>query len=324
MFAWTERPLEDLAHAHAALAHGALEDTTTVSTQGVMRGRGAWSASDVIGVVLLIGVSVIVAWDAWSDMFHIAYNDAEQSHVLLVPIVAAWLTWIRRGRLRRCPREGRMIGPVFVAAGWLLYSAGDLLLIQAAWHLGAITVAVGCFLAFAGRQYLTRLLPAFVVLAFMVPVPGLIREQIALPLQTATAEATQEILALLNVDAVRSGNALSVNGTDILIAEACNGLRMVFALFLVSYAFAYSTPIRDWIRVLIIAASPITAIMCNVVRLVPSVWVYGFVSEEAGNRMHDIGSWVMLPIAFLILLGIFRLLRWALVPVYRYALAYGR
>ena len=35
------------------------------------------------------------------------------------------------------------------------------------------------------------------------------------------------------------------------------------------------------------------------------------------------GGWVMLPIAFLILLAIIRLLRWAQVPVYRFHLAYG-
>jgi exosortase len=278
----------------------------------------------VVGLAALLGVGIAVTWDAWADMFFIARRDEEQSHVLLVPVIAAWLAWMRRARLRRCPRDRRWIGPVFIVAGWLLYSLGDLRLVQSFWHLGAIAVAVGCFLSFAGARYLTRLLPAFAVLAVAVPVPGMVREWLAPPLQQATAEATRRTLSLVGVEVARAGSTLSINGQDILIAEACNGLRMVFALMLVSYAFAYSSPIRNGVRVLIVAMSPVTAIACNVLRLVPTVWVHGFVSAEAGEWMHELGGWVMLPVAFLLLLGMFRGLRWALVPVYRYTLAYGK
>jgi exosortase len=286
--------------------------------------REGWSLAEVVGLLTLMAVGFAVTWEAWYDVFWIATRDEEQSHVLLVPVIAAWLVWMRRGRLRRCPRDQRWVGPVLVAAGWVLHSLGDLWLIQAFWHLGAIVVVAGCFLSFAGGRYLWRLLPAFVVLACMVPVPGIVREQIALPLQQATAEATRRVLSVLGVEVARTGNALSINGTEVLIAEACNGLRMVFALFLVSYTFAYSAPIRNPVRVLIVLMSPVTAILCNVIRLVPTVWVYGYVSEDAGKRMHDVGGWLMLPVAFLMLLGVFRALRWALVPVYRYTLAYGR
>ena len=38
------------------------------------------------------------------------------------------------------------------------------------------------------------------------------------------------------------------------MAEACNGMRMVFALVLVSYAFAYSMPLRNTVRILVLIA----------------------------------------------------------------------
>jgi exosortase len=275
-------------------------------------------------LVGLLAAAATVTWDAWADIAYFATRDEEQSHILLVPIVAVWLAWVRRGRLRRCPRDRRWVGPLLVAAGWAMYSLGDQWHLRAVFHLGAVTITVGCFLSIAGARYLTRLLPAFCVLAFMVPVPGVVREQVALPLQGATAEATQRLLEVFGVDARRAGNALEVNGQTVLIAEACNGLRMVFALLLVSYAFAYSLPVRDPVRWFIIGLSPVTAVACNVIRLVPTVWVYGHVSASAGDAMHTVGGWLMLPIAFLVLYGIFRALRWALVPVFRYTLAYGR
>jgi exosortase/archaeosortase family protein len=108
----------------------------------------------------------------------------------------------------------------------------------------------------------------------------------------------------------------------VAIAEACNGLRMVFALFLVSAAFAFGTPLRTFVRVILILASPISALFCNVVRLVPTVWLYGS-DPEFASTFHDVSGWLMLPLAFLVLMGIIRALRWALLPVYRYTLAYG-
>ena len=86
---------------------------------------------------------------------------------------------------------------------------------------------------------------------------------------------------------------------------------------------AYGTPLREFVRVIILVASPISAIVCNVIRLVPTIWMFGNLDKEIAEGFHDISGWVMLPLAFLILLGIVRLMRWALIPVYRYSLAYG-
>jgi exosortase len=286
--------------------------------------NGRWTLADVLSTTGLVALAFAVTWDAWQDIFLITWRDEEQSHVWLVPVIAAWLVWMRRARLRRCPRDGRWVGPLLVAVGWGLHSAGDLLLYQAAWHLGAILVVVGCFLTLAGVRYLTRLLPAFLVLAFAVPVPGFVREAITVPLQQATAEATRRVLTTFGAEVSRTGSLLIVNGREVLVAETCNGLRMAFALFLVSYTFAFSTPVRNSVRVLIVLLSPVTAIVCNVIRLVPTVWLYGYVSAETGDSVHDAAGWVMVPVAFLILMGVFRMLRWALIPVYRYTLAYGK
>jgi len=160
------------------------------------------------------------------------------------------------------------------------------------------------------------------VLGFLVPIPGLIRQEIALPLQTATASVTHTTFELLGVEVSRSGNVLSINGTQVGVAEACNGLRMVFALVLVSYAFAFSVPLRWYVRTAVVGLSPLSAILCNVTRLVPTVWFYGHASDGWAGTFHDWAGWAMLFVAFLLLLGIIRLLQWALIPVTPYTLAY--
>jgi exosortase len=237
-------------------------------------------------------------------------------------VVVGWLAWVRRRRLRDCRPVGSYVGPMLVLAGWLLYSLGDTHLVQTFWHGGAILLAVGCLTTVAGRDVLVKFLPAFLALGFLVPVPGMVRQQIAIPLQTVTAEVTQRVFEILGVAVERSGNMLSINGVDVQIAEACNGLRMVFALVLVSFAFAFGNPLRPYARILVLAAAPLSAILCNVVRLVPTVWLFGNQSRGFAEGFHDLSAWVMLLISFLILMGIIRLLRWALVPITRYTLAY--
>ena len=115
---------------------------------------------------------------------------------------------------------------------------------------------------------------------------------------------------------------LSINGVDVGIAEACNGLRMVFALVLVSYAFAYGMPLRWYVRLLVVVASPISAILCNLIRMVPTVWLYGFASAKVADIFHMVSGWGMLIIAFMLLYGIIATLRWARVPVSQYVLAH--
>jgi exosortase len=215
-----------------------------------------------------------------------------------------------------------MAGPIIVLIGCGMWTLGYNHAMQSVWHAGAVAVTVGAAMTVLGKNVLFRFLPAFAVLIFLVPIPGLLRQGISLPLQTASAQATAAILETFGIPIERSGNVVTINGVGVEVAEACNGMRMVFALFLVSYAFAFGMPLRNGVRALVLLASPVAAILCNVVRLIPTVLLYGFASNSVATSFHDISGWLMVPLAFMILLGVMRILRWALIPVSRYTLAY--
>jgi hypothetical protein len=55
--------------------------------------------------------------------------------------------------------------------------------------------------------------------------------------------------------AVKSGNVLIINGERVGVGEACNGMRLVFALALVVYAFAFGTPLKPATRLILLALS---------------------------------------------------------------------
>jgi exosortase len=285
-------------------------------------GYSKWEVWHFLGAFALGAIAIAVCWQAWKDIHDIAQLDEEQSHIFLVPVVAVWMVWARRKRLRNCPPGGTFVGPIIAAVGAAASVIGYDHAIQSLWHLGAVLLFIGAVLTTLGKNVLFQFLPAFAVLAFLVPIPGAIRQAISIPLQTATASVTEAILDLCGVPLTRSGNVLKINGMDVAVAEACNGMRMVFALLLVAYAFAFSIPLRNTTRFFLLLFSPAAALFCNVLRLIPTTLIYGYMERSTGDQFHDWSGWLMLPVAFFLLMGVVKALKWALIPVMRYNLAY--
>ena len=272
-------------------------------------------------VLALFGL--VVTYRAWVDIFEIAWEQPEYQHVFLVPFVAFFLAFVRRERLKYIRVSGTTLGPVLVILGWIASTYGFNHRVQALFHVGAVLVVIGCVVAALGKQALFRFLPVAVVLLLIVPIPNALRQDISKPLQHYTAEIDSYLLSLFGVDTQVSGNVLIINNQPVLIAEGCNGMRMVFPLLLISYGFAFGLPLRASVRALIVFASPIVALVCNVLRVLPLVWLQGqgAMGQTIGEQLHEQSGWLMVPLAFLVLLGLIRLLNWAMVPVYRYPLA---
>ena len=282
--------------------------------------REGWRPYHLWLAAAFVLAAVWVTYAAWGDMLHIATDDEECGHALLAIPAFAWLAWIRKGRLRRCQPRGRWLGTLMVAAGWLIWSIGFRKQWQPFWHGGALVLVLGAFLTAVGSDVFWEFLAAFAVLGFMVPVPVLARQYISLPLQGYTAHATQIVCEALGMSVERGNNLLTVNGVQVAISEACNGMRLVFALIMVCYLFAFVVPLRGYVRFLLLALSPFIAAIANIVRLVPTVWVFGHCRQDIAETFHDVTGWVMLIAAFLTMLGILKLLRWAMLPVQHFRL----
>ena len=283
--------------------------------------RYGWRTTHVVMVIVMMAVAVFASITQWLDIAMIAIKDEESSHIFLVFPIAAWLVWIRRIRFRRCRPRASWIGWLMILAGYALANVSYVNAFQAGWHGGAVLMFVGAVTSVVGLQVIANFMPAVMILVLLVPIPGNLRLAIAGPLQNATARVTTLVLETLGFYVERSGNLVNINDMPVAVAEACNGMRMVFALILVSYAFAFSVPLKNSVRLMVLLLSPVAAIICNVLRLSPTVILYGSASQEVADGFHDIAGWLMLPVAFMMLMGTTRALRWAMVPTYRFTLA---
>ena len=212
--------------------------------------RGGRRALQFIALLIFIAAGIFATRGAWEDIIHVATRDEEASHIWLVPFLAAWLAWVRRKNLAGLNPAPSVTGPILVGLGWWIGHMGFYGARQSPWHLGALLVAIGCAMTLLGMRIFQAIWPAVLVLLFVIPVPGMVRQQISIPLERATAWLTGGLLGIGGFPIVRSGNVITINGTPVTVAEACNGLRMVFPLFLIVYVFCFMLPLRTWLRVL--------------------------------------------------------------------------
>jgi len=279
------------------------------------RSWSAWTAGRLGWLIALLVLAVLAGLPSWQNVLTLALRSAEYSHMLMVLPVFGLLMWQRREELAAITPRYSLWGVAVAALGVGMDFAGFASQIDLLKDLGMVVMVLGAVVAVAGPRWPLAAKAAFASLLFLVPVPGRIRQQIALPLQEVSAWITQWIMEFIGQPITRMGNVLQINGVDVAVAEACNGMRMVVALALVSYAFVFVMPLRPWARVVILVASPLVAVFANVLRLGPTVLFYGYTDRELADFAHDVSGWAVLAVALGVLWGSVALARWLELPI---------
>jgi exosortase len=78
---------------------------------------------------------------------------------------------------------------------------------------------------------------------------------------------------------VREGNILNIGGRQILVTEACSGIRYLLALGFMGVVIGYLADPKPWMRVaLMLAAAPV-AIVANAIRVAALGWIPSLIEE---------------------------------------------
>jgi exosortase len=263
-------------------------------------------------------LSAAVAWAYWPVIVRLAgdlSHDDNYSIGQLVPPVAIYLTWRKRAVLRQCDLAPCWwgIGAMLAALAVRLY--GLLFLFESAERYSLILMIAAVSLLVAGRQATRRLAWVFVFLFLMVPLPGRLHNMISSPLQAQATTGAAFLLDLIGATVVRAGNVLSVNGTDVAVAEACSGLHMLTAFVVVAATLAFLIKRPPWQKAVVVASSVPIAIACNLVRLVVTAELFSLVSSQAAETFfHDFAGLAMMPLAVGILGGELWLMNRLVIP----------
>ncbi|MEM9881637.1 MAG: exosortase/archaeosortase family protein [Planctomycetota bacterium] len=286
--------------------------------------KNGWTVWHLVSASVMLLAAGAVTWRGWAQIVELGLTRDVAGHVFLVPVIVAWLVWVRRKRMLYCRPSGAFPGLILACLGAAAYVYGDKRVHPSLFHLGTVLLPAGCVVAVAGREVLRSYLSAFVVLLALIPPPIAQAEAVAQPLQVATGALTTWLYSWMGSTASLDGGHLRIGSASLRLTEVCAGLPMTLSLLLLSYGFVFGTPLRMSARLAVLLLTPMAGIACSALAVVGTFWLYGGVSQERADVVLRLGEWAMLGVSFLLLIGAVRALTWASVPVRRYRLAYDQ
>ena len=155
----------------------------------------------------------------------------------------------------------------------------------------------GCVALFLGPRALLWAAPAVLFLLFMVPLPFQVETLLSWKLQSLVTILSSAALRILGFPAVSEGNTIWIGQSQMLVEEACSGLRIFVGM--AAFAFFWVTLIRRaWIDKWIVIASVIPlAVIANCVRSVIVCISYYWFDVSVANRIHDWAGIFMIGLA---------------------------
>jgi exosortase len=236
--------------------------------------------------------AALLAGDWWSN--------PEAGHGLLLAPVAVYLAW--KSGIREGAKPNLALGVALLLFAVLVRYASGLAAELFTMKVSMLIAAAGLIAAqWGGRQLLHWWLPvSLFVLA--VPLPALVLNAIALPLQFKASTIGAALLRSRDIPVLLAGNVIRVPGHELFVAEACSGLRSLTALISIA-VLAGGIGLRfTTSRVALVAVAIPVAVLINGVRIFLTGFLVLFVGPEfADGFMHTTEGWAMFVISLSIL-----------------------
>ncbi len=245
-------------------------------------------------------------------LVHDWLNDDNYSHGILIVPIALYFVWERRARLLAATPKPSALGLVVVLGSVLVLMAGTLGAELFLTRISIIGIVFGTILFVLGWDHLRILLFPTAFLLLMIPIPAIIFNQIAFPLQLLASRFGEVTLRALNIPVLREGNVISLATTQLEVAEACSGIRSLISLLTLGIVYGYfgtpSVPVRT---LLALATIPV-AILANGLRVAGTgIAAHYYGPSAAEGFFHTFSGWLVFVVSFAMLFLIHRLIaRW--------------
>lgn len=288
--------------------------------------RKFWKPVAVAVAVLLCFVYAHVlrklGYDYWTD--------ENYSHGLLVPFIIGFILWMESDKLREArKRPAFWFGLAGVLAALLMLwagTAGAELFLQ---RISLALMLAGLVVYFWGFRVLRLTLVPFVLLLLAIPIPVIIFNKIAFPLQLFASRCAVWSMRLLEIPVLREGNIIELmpkrasEPKRLEVVQACSGIRSLMTLMTLAVVFAYFTQVKNdkgnggggplsalktfsfWRSAIIILSALPIAILTNAARVSGTgILAHHYGTEVADSFFHSFSGWVIYIVALLLLFAV--------------------
>jgi len=257
---------------------------------------------------LLIGAFVFLYYPTIGKLVRDWSNNDNYSHGFLVPFIAGYMIWHKRAELRSVQSEPCNSGLIIILAGLAIYVVGYVGAELFTMRFSIVVTIMGLTIFMFGIPIGRKVSFTILYLIFMIPLPAIIWNQIAFPLQLLAAKISASSISAIGIPVLRQGNVLELSNTTLEVVDACSGLRSLLSLLALSSAFAYIAPLKTWAKwILLFSAIPI-ALFLNVIRLTATAIMAKKIGPDAAQGfLHEFSGILIFLIAFFLLYGVYKL-----------------
>jgi len=267
--------------------------------------RHAWllQAFVLLGLIgfLYHGILAALVLDWW--------NDPNFSHGFVIPVFSLFVVWQKRKRLAALPLAPSWLGLAVIAGALVVLIVGNLGAELFLSRSSLVLLLGGMIIYFAGWGHFRALLFPWGVLFLMIPIPVIIFNEIAFPLQFLASQLATWLLSVLGVPVLREGNVIHLPVMSLEVVEACSGIRSLVSLTALAVIYAYFVEARNlWRAALVIAAIPI-AVAANGLRIMGTGLVVQYWDPQKGEGFfHTFSGWIIFVLSLAMLFAV----HWAL------------
>jgi len=260
----------------------------------------AWDLREAIPIAVAAVAAAILFTLPATTLARDWWHDSEAGHGLLLAPLAAWLAWRRGLSPDRAPNQ--TLGLAVLLAAVVLRYLGGLAAELFTLRFSMVLAAAGLIVFAWGVPQLRRWWLPFALVVLAIPLPTLVTNALALPLQFKASSIGAALLAWRDVPVKLSGNVIQLPGRQLFVTEACSGLRSLAALVSLGVLVGglwLRTPVG---RLIVLALTIPVAILVNAVRVFLTGFLVYFVDPKLGEGfLHLTEGWLLFVVAFAIL-----------------------
>jgi exosortase len=217
---------------------------------------------------ILVGTAILAAhWELFAGLVQQWAHDDNYSHGFLIVPLATYFAWQRRAALAAAPLTPSAWGLALIAVSIAMIVIGTIAAEVFVARVALVVLIAGCIAFLYSAQHLYILRVPVLFLLLMIPLPAIVFNQIAFPLQLFASQVGEVTIRAAGVPVLREGNVLELEALRLEVAEACSGIRSLVSLLTLALVLGHlggGSSRRIWL--LAIATIPI-AVAANAGRV---------------------------------------------------------
>jgi exosortase len=256
----------------------------------------------VIAALVAVASFAVLFGDVARSLVSDWATDDNFSHGFLVVPLALYFAWERRSAFRRAQASSSWLGLALVLGSLGMLTVGRLGAEYFLTRVALIGTLAGAVLFVGGWARLRVMAFPIAFLILMVPIPALLFNQVAFPLQLLASDVGASGLKALGIPVLREGNVMMLAHTTLEVAEACSGIRSLISLLTLGIVYGYFMDSRSWVRWTLAFATVPIAVVTNGLRVAGTgVAAHHYGAEAAEGFMHSFSGWLVFVAAFVLL-----------------------